>query len=200
CLAPTLRNFAGIPRSVRAKLLRAMSDSFYAPGRSRYLTLLLSLVFFAPSLGLAQSSAPAKKHSPAPNHPAAHTNSTSTQRHAKADSSPASSTHAQLASLLRKKIKYLFVIYQENRSFDSYFGTFPGADGIYSRPSEKTPGFSQPILDTNGSTISIQPFRIGPEQFAADLDDVDHSHPMLISKMNLTSGPPQMDRFALFEE
>ncbi|MGD0083088.1 MAG: PKD domain-containing protein [Acidimicrobiales bacterium] len=28
------------------------------------------------------------------------------------------------------KIKHVVVIYQENRSFDSYFGTFPGADGI----------------------------------------------------------------------
>ena len=28
------------------------------------------------------------------------------------------------------KIKHIIVIEQENRSFDSYFGTFPGADGI----------------------------------------------------------------------
>ena len=28
------------------------------------------------------------------------------------------------------KIKHIVVIMQENRSFDSYFGTFPGADGI----------------------------------------------------------------------
>jgi phospholipase C len=28
------------------------------------------------------------------------------------------------------KIKHIIVIMQENRSFDSYFGTFPGADGI----------------------------------------------------------------------
>jgi phospholipase C len=29
-----------------------------------------------------------------------------------------------------QKIKHVIVIMQENRSFDSYFGTFPGADGI----------------------------------------------------------------------
>jgi phospholipase C len=29
-----------------------------------------------------------------------------------------------------QKIKHIIVIMQENRSFDSYFGTFPGADGI----------------------------------------------------------------------
>ena len=28
------------------------------------------------------------------------------------------------------KIKHIVVIMQENRSFDTYFGTFPGADGI----------------------------------------------------------------------
>lgn len=28
------------------------------------------------------------------------------------------------------KIKHIIIIMQENRSFDSYFGTFPGADGI----------------------------------------------------------------------
>src|SRR5579864_6157805 len=28
------------------------------------------------------------------------------------------------------KIKHIVIIMQENRSFDSYFGTFPGADGI----------------------------------------------------------------------
>ncbi len=27
------------------------------------------------------------------------------------------------------KIKHVIVIMQENRSFDTYFGTFPGADG-----------------------------------------------------------------------
>ena len=29
-----------------------------------------------------------------------------------------------------QKIKHVIVIFQENRSFDSYFGTYPGADGI----------------------------------------------------------------------
>src|SRR5919199_5257538 len=28
------------------------------------------------------------------------------------------------------KIKHVLIIMQENRSFDSYFGTYPGADGI----------------------------------------------------------------------
>jgi len=33
-------------------------------------------------------------------------------------------------SQLRAKIKHVVIIMQENRSFDNYFGTFPGADGI----------------------------------------------------------------------
>jgi phospholipase C len=33
-------------------------------------------------------------------------------------------------SVARAKIKHIIVIMQENRSFDHYFGTFPGADGI----------------------------------------------------------------------
>ena len=28
------------------------------------------------------------------------------------------------------KIKHVIVIMQENRSFDTYFGTYPGADGL----------------------------------------------------------------------
>jgi phospholipase C len=36
-----------------------------------------------------------------------------------------------LDRLIRQRVRYVFVIYQENRSFDHYFGTFPGANGIY---------------------------------------------------------------------
>jgi phospholipase C len=106
----------------------------------------------------------------------------------------------QVTKLLRKKIKYVFVLYQENRSFDSYFGTYPGADGIFSSKPEDTPGFTQPLIDTDGTTGTIQPFRIGPEEYAADTDDVDHSHPMIVAKMDIQSGGPKMDRFALEEE
>ncbi len=33
-------------------------------------------------------------------------------------------------TLVRDKIKHVIIIMQENRSFDTYFGTYPGADGI----------------------------------------------------------------------
>jgi phospholipase C len=107
---------------------------------------------------------------------------------------------AELVRLLRKKIKYVFVLYQENRSFDSYFGTFPGADGLFNQPARQTPGFFQPLRSTDGKIVSIHPFRIGPKEFAADTDDVDHSHPRIVAKMHLVAGTPRMDRFALIEE
>ena len=34
------------------------------------------------------------------------------------------------AALLSDKIQHVVIIMQENRSFDEYFGTYPGADGI----------------------------------------------------------------------
>jgi hypothetical protein len=37
-----------------------------------------------------------------------------------------------------EKIKHVVVIMQENRSFDEYFGTFPGADGIPMRNGRPT--------------------------------------------------------------
>ena len=38
----------------------------------------------------------------------------------------------ETAALVREKIKYVFVIFNENHSFDNEFGTFPGVDGLYS--------------------------------------------------------------------
>ncbi len=102
--------------------------------------------------------------------------------------------------LVRSKIKYVFVLYQENRSFDSYFGTFPGAAGIYSQAAAKTPGFTQPLLDIDGKTTTISPFRIGPSLYAGTTADVDHSHPRIVAKMDIKNGVAQMDNFALVEE
>ena len=102
--------------------------------------------------------------------------------------------------LLRKRIKHVFVLYQENRSFDSYFGTFPGADGLFSQPVGETPGFYQSLVGTDGKPITIHPFRIGPKEYAADTSDVDHSHDGLVNKMHLVNGKPMMDHYALAEE
>ena len=51
------------------------------------------------------------------------------------------------------KIQHVVVIMQENRSFDSYFGTFPGADGI---PMKN--GVPTVCVPTPGSGTCIKPY------------------------------------------
>jgi len=125
-------------------------------------------------------------------------------------------TRAEIINQLRKKIKYVFVMYQENRSFDSYFGTFPNAEGLFTSPPAQTPGFYQQIINTDGSVSTIHPFRIGPRDtcpmsninsgtalapcYAADTDDVGHSHSAILSKMDVQNGVPHMDMYAMTEE
>lgn len=98
------------------------------------------------------------------------------------------STDDALAALVRKRIKHVFVIYQENRSFDSYFGTFPGADNLSSTLAS-TQGFRQ--YDPLGNQW-VTPFRIT----AADTADADHSRLSLITK----SDGGRMDLFVSTEE
>lgn len=114
--------------------------------------------------------------------------------------SPAERVAKSERALLQKRIRYVFVLYQENRSFDSYFGTFPDAEGLFTHRPQQTPGFYQNILNTNGSISVLHPFRIGPRQYAADTDDIDHSHPGIVAKEDIQHGMPRMDRFALTEE
>jgi len=64
------------------------------------------------------------------------------------------------------KIKHIIVIMQENRSFDNYFGTFPGADGIpkgVCLPDPRNGGCDRPWVDhrdSNGNDPHSQfPFR-----------------------------------------
>src|SRR5512144_714919 len=57
----------------------------------------------------------------------------------------------------REKIKHVVIIMQENRSFDTYFGTYPGADGIPLRngvpavcvPDPLTKRCDRPFRDTS---------------------------------------------------
>src|SRR4030081_794587 len=43
------------------------------------------------------------------------------------------------------KIKHVIMVMQENRSFDSYFGTYPGAAGIPMRPGKPAVGVPHPV-------------------------------------------------------
>lgn len=109
-----------------------------------------------------------------------------------------------LTRLLRQRIKYVFVIFNENHSFDNEYGTLPGVNGLYSdgqkpRSPENTPGFIQTYTDVNGLTVQVKPFRIGAEQNASVVDSVDHSHTGLANKLHVVNGKPQMDRFAYQE-
>jgi phospholipase C len=77
------------------------------------------------------------------------------------------------------KIRHVVVIMQENRSFDSYFGTYPGADGIPGLanhpgqvpciPDPRRGGCARPYHD--GSLVNGG----GPHRYADFLGDEDHS-------------------------
>lgn len=106
-----------------------------------------------------------------------------------------------LIRMLRKKVRYVFVIYNENHSFDNEFGTFPGVNGLYSDGSSPrlAPGSAQGYTDVHGKRVTVRPFRIGPEQNATFVDSADHSHKGLARKLHVTQGVAAMDGFAADE-
>jgi phospholipase C len=117
---------------------------------------------------------------------------------------PAAGPHMSRAELIRRlraKIKYVFVIFNENHSFDNEFGTFPGANGIFSdgahpRDAAHTAGFTQTYTGVDGKPVTVTPFRIGPEQNATFVDSVDHSHTGLAKKIDVKNGVAAMDGYA----
>jgi phospholipase C len=62
------------------------------------------------------------------------------------------------------KVKHVIIIEQENRSFDNYFGTYPGADGIPMKNGKPTVCLPNPA--TKGCT---KPYR--------DVTDIDGGGP-----------------------
>ena len=74
------------------------------------------------------------------------------------------------------KVRHVIIIMQENRSFDSYFGTFPGADGLPTKdgaftvcnPDPKTGQCMSPYHDRNDSNGG------GPHMAKDTLADVDN--------------------------
>jgi phospholipase C len=116
------------------------------------------------------------------------------------DAKTDTTTNSAIIKLIQKNIKYVFVIFQENRSFDEEYGTFPGAYGLFSQPEQDTPGFTQSILNTDGTYSTITPFRLDQDWLPWDLDDVSHAHSAMVDKMNIVNGTPQMNEFALVQE
>ncbi len=85
-------------------------------------------------------------------------------------------TRTALVRALRGRIRHVFVIYQENQSFDHYFGTYPGADNLATAEA-RSHGFRQ--YDNIGHRW-ITPFRITDP----DIADTAHSRPALLAKMD----------------
>ncbi|HTQ61417.1 MAG TPA: alkaline phosphatase family protein [Candidatus Solibacter sp.] len=84
-------------------------------------------------------------------------------------------------------IKHLVIIFQENVSFDHYFGTYPNAMNLKGEnpfhASDDTPGvngFSPSLLNSNpnlnpaNGTAATNPFRLSPAQAATN--DQDHNY------------------------
>jgi phospholipase C len=123
----------------------------------------------------------------------------------------------QKIELLRQKVKYVFVIFHENESFDHYFGTFPGANGLFTAPggmtpANETPSFTQKYLDISLKMATISPFlmpqavtdkdgKIVPI-YPADEISVDHSHMGMWNSLNVdpASGVAANDRYAMDQE
>src|SRR5208337_4974462 len=118
--------------------------------------------------------------------------------------------HAQKLALLQNNIKYVFILFQENRSFDFHFGTYPGARGLFSQSAGNTPGFVQPLVLTDGSVGTISPFLMPTsitningqtvQLYPEDTDSVNHGHTAIDAKLDLVSNVAQNDRYAFIEE
>jgi phospholipase C len=145
-------------------------------------------------------------------------------------SSMTSLTAAQKLALLQKNIKYVFVIFQENRSYDHYFGTFPGANGLFATYPNANPNdpaalpanafassFNSAIqtVTSNGTVTysTVSPFLV-PRQivnqsgaitpiYSEDMFSVDHSHTGYIADLHsdqATRSTPKNDGFPLDQE
>jgi phospholipase C len=127
-------------------------------------------------------------------------------------------TVAQKVKLLQQKVKYVFVIFQENRSFDHYFGTYPGANGLFDANGNlitTNPGATQVIRNIDGSYGTVSPFLIPPtvkdvngnpvQLYPEDTTSIDHSHTGIAHSAHFleqTTRPAtaQNDAYALDEE
>jgi len=86
------------------------------------------------------------------------------------------SSRDALVAALRQHVKHVFVIYQENHSFDNYFGTYPGAENLASALAREH-GFRQ--YDPIGKQW-VTPFGITDP----DIESPGHSRTSLLAKMD----------------
>jgi phospholipase C len=165
--------------------------------------LLALLVLVAPACCGAQTS-PAQTHIAPPS-------SAAVQRFTIPAAREPVLAHDAKLKLLREKVKYVFVLFQENRSFDFYFSTYPGAEGLYSHPAASIAGFTQPIVNLDGTVGSISPFKIPfsvvdangktVPLYPSDIASVNHTHVGIAHKLDIdATGVARNDRYALTEE
>lgn len=122
-------------------------------------------------------------------------------------------TQAQKLALIRQKVKYVFVLFQENRAFDFYYGSYPGANGLYQNydGSTATPaGYNSPFVNTLGQVTTIHPFKIPTtvtdvnnhtvQLYPEDLASTDHSHTGMNKGIHYVNGVALNDGYALDNE
>jgi phospholipase C len=157
-----------IPRASQSISSPSSPHRFF---RSALTALLAALLFAALPSALAAQTHKSPAHHSSPAH-IVH----------RADLTP------QFLASLRAHVRHIFVVYQENRSFDSYFGDFPGADNLATAQA-RAHGFRQ--YDKVGHQW-IVPFLLN----AADTSDADHSREALLAKAD----HGKMDDFVGYEE
>jgi phospholipase C len=134
-------------------------------------------------------------------------------------------TAAQKMALLQQNIKYVFVIFQENRSFDHYFGTFPGANGLfatypganasdpYAQPGNTFASFNSVIQSVPGTYTTQSPFLLprtilntngaAVSIYPESIYSVDHSHYGYVNDLHsdrASRSIPQNDGYPLDQE
>jgi phospholipase C len=182
----------------------------------QYITFVIAVYMAGLGISVSQQSAPSIAPGEVQNLTIAPPSSTAVQAQViDPELEPATSLDAKLR-LLRSRIKYVFVLFQENRSFDFYFAGYPGADGLYAGPNGPRPpaqlaGFSQQIVNTDGTVGTVTPFKIPSTIvdrngktipiYPTDIASVNHSHAGLARKIALdANGVAQNSEYALTEE
>ncbi len=89
-----------------------------------------------------------------------------------------------LLAQARAKIKHVVIIMQENRSFDHYFGTFPGADGI-------------PMKDGVPTVCSVQPGKGECVKPYHDPSDVNYGGPHTHAAFRTSVDDGKMDGYVM---
>ncbi|HET9095324.1 MAG TPA: alkaline phosphatase family protein [Candidatus Baltobacteraceae bacterium] len=101
---------------------------------------------------------------------------------------PQAGRNDSLVQALRRHVKHVFIIYQENHTFDNYFGSYPGAENL-TTPLARAHGFRQ--YDPIGKQW-VTPFRITDPDTAGP----SQARPVIEGKMDGGA----MDRFVSVQE